>query len=130
MSVPGTLHTVTHIFMPTLKNMLSPSIYREETEAQRGYSPKITSGIGIGAKTRTQEVCAQSPHFFFGKIIFLIYVFMRDRERERERENEAEGEAAPCREPDVGLNPRAPGSHPGLKADALPLSHPGVPGER
>ena len=23
---------------------------------------------------------------------------------------------APCREPDVGLNPRSPGSRPGLKA--------------
>ena len=43
---------------------------------------------------------------------------MRDRERERE---------APCREPGVGLNPGIPGSRPGLKADAQPLSHPGIP---
>ena len=43
---------------------------------------------------------------------------MRDtyREREREAETQAEGEKqAPCREPDVGLDPEAPGSHPGLK---------------
>ena len=44
---------------------------------------------------------------------------MRDTEKERERE--AQGykqreKQAPHREPDVGLDPRAPGSHPGLKA--------------
>ena len=29
-------------------------------------------------------------------------------------------------EPDVGLNPRTPGSCPGLKAGIKPLSHPGI----
>ena len=54
---------------------------------------------------------------------------MRDTERERGREAEtqAEGEAAPCREPDVGLDPRTPGSRPGPKADAQPLGNPGIP---
>ena len=45
---------------------------------------------------------------------------MRDREGEREREREAETQTeekrAPCREPDTGLDPRSPGSGPGLKA--------------
>ena len=42
---------------------------------------------------------------------------MREREREREAETQAEGEKqAPCREPDVGLDPRSPVSGPGLKA--------------
>ena len=49
---------------------------------------------------------------------------MRDRERERERgtQTQAEGEAAsiPCREPDVGLDPRSPGLHPGLKVALNP----------
>ena len=49
---------------------------------------------------------------------------MRDRDREKERERERERERqrhsqrekqAPCREPDEGLNPESPGSHPGLK---------------
>ena len=38
---------------------------------------------------------------------------MRDSERDRERQREKQ---APCREPDVGLNPRIPGSRPGMKA--------------
>ena len=48
------------------------------------------------------------------------------RDPEREAETWAEGEA-PCREPDVGLDPATPGSYPEPKADAQLLSHPGVP---
>ena len=51
---------------------------------------------------------------------------MRDTERERQRHRQRE-EQAPRREPDVGLDPRIPGSRPGRKAEAEPLSHPGVP---
>ena len=44
---------------------------------------------------------------------------MTEREREREREGQRHRQRekqAPCREPDVGLNPRSPGPHPRLKA--------------
>ena len=37
---------------------------------------------------------------------------------------------APCREPDVGLDPGTPGPlhfNPGPKPGAKPLSHPGIP---
>ena len=50
---------------------------------------------------------------------------MSDTERERQRHRQREKQA-PGREPDVGLDPRTPGSRPGLKADAQPLSHPGA----
>ena len=46
---------------------------------------------------------------------------------ERERETQAEGEAGSIREPDVGLDPRTPGSRSGPKAGTEPLSHPGIP---
>ena len=49
---------------------------------------------------------------------------LRQRERQRHRQREKQ---APCREPDVGLGPRTPGSHPGPKAGAKPLRHPGIP---
>ena len=45
---------------------------------------------------------------------------MIDIERQREKQ-------APYWEPEVGLDPRTPGSHPGPKAGAKPLSHPGIP---
>ena len=47
---------------------------------------------------------------------------MRDTERQRHRQRE---KTDPCREPDVGLNPRTPGSQPEPKAQ--PLSHPDAP---
>ena len=53
-------------------------------------------------------------HLFFSDV---IYLFMRDTHRETQRHRQREKQA-PCREPDVGLNPGSPGSHPGLKADA------------
>ena len=49
---------------------------------------------------------------------------MRDTEREKETVREKQ---APCKEPIAGLNPRSPGSRPGPKAGAKPLSHPGCP---
>ena len=65
------------------------------------------------------------PYFkcFFFKILF---IYLRHRERERERASEraqawgvAEGEAASLlsRAPDVGLDPRTPGSWPEPKTD-------------
>ena len=49
---------------------------------------------------------------------------MRDTQKERERQKEKQ---APCRQPDVGLDPRTLGSQPELKPDAQPLSPPGDP---
>ena len=52
-----------------------------------------------------------------------IYLFMRDIERQRHRQRE---KRAPCREPDVGLDTRIPGSRPEPKVDAQLLSHRGI----
>ena len=51
-------------------------------------------------------------------LLFILYIHERQREREKQ---------APRREPNVGLDPGTPGSCPGLKAGAKPLSHPGIP---
>ena len=49
-------------------------------------------------------------------------------ERERGAETQAEREAGSMhQEPDVGFDPRSPGSRPGPKADAKPLCLPGIP---
>ena len=55
---------------------------------------------------------------------------MIDREGERQRHKQREKQRekqAPCREPDTGLDPETSGWHPGPKAGAKPLSHPGIP---
>ena len=62
-------------------------------------------------------------HFIFFKDF--IYLSTRDTERERQRHRQRD-EQAPCRDPDVGLNLRTPGSRPERKADTQPLSHPGA----
>ena len=51
---------------------------------------------------------------------------MKSTQREAETQAVREKQA-PCREPDVGLDPVTPGSCPTPKAGAKPLSHPGIP---
>lgn len=57
------------------------------------------------------------PWMFFQKVFLKDFtcLFMRERETERQRHKQREKQV-PCREPDVGLDPGSPGSHPGLKA--------------
>ena len=52
---------------------------------------------------------------------------MWDTDREREAKTQTEEKQAPRKKSDVELDPRTPGSHPGPKASAKPLSHPGIP---
>ena len=63
--------------------------------------------------------------FFFKDFIYLFMIVTQwETERQRHRQREKQ---TPCREPDVGFNPRSPGSRPGPKAGAKPLRHPGIP---
>ena len=53
------------------------------------------------------------------QILFLIIDFIHKRHKQRERQTS-------CREPDGGLDPWTLESWPEPKADAQPLSHPGI----
>ena len=44
-----------------------------------------------------------------------FYLFIHERHRWREAETQTEGKQAPCKEPDVGLDPGTLGSCPGPK---------------
>ena len=62
-------------------------------------------------------------------LFFFLFLFIYDSHREGGAETQAEGEAGSMhREPDVGFDPRSPGSRPGPKAGSKPLRHPGIPG--
>ena len=65
-----------------------------------------------GKKSPLYEI--ENPCLFIKKKKDFIYSFMRDTEREAE--TWAEEKQAPCREPDVGLDPWTPGSRPEPKA--------------
>ena len=56
------------------------------------------------------------------KFFFLKISPIHETHRKRQRQKQA-----PHKEPDVGLDPRTRGSCPEPKADAQPLSHPGIP---
>ena len=66
---------------------------------------------------------------FFKRFYLFIHERQRERKTEREREAEQREKQAPCREPNVGLDPRTPGSRPGPKAGTKLLNHPGIPSE-
>ena len=53
--------------------------------------------------------------FFLSFALSRFYLFIRDTQRERQRHRQRKKQA-PCREPDMGLDPESPGSRPGLKA--------------
>ena len=68
--------------------------------------------------SRSIEKIVKLTHnsFFFQRFYLLIHARQRERERERERQRYRQREKqAPCRDPDVGLDPGSPGSGPGLK---------------
>ena len=68
---------------------------------------------------------SKEPHMLYPKFVLRKYsvfffslkiLFIHERERERGRQRQRQKEKqAPCREPDVGLDPSSPGSGPRLK---------------
>ena len=84
------------------------------------------------SKHRTDlERCPSAPKpdqfVVFCFVFFRFYLFIHETHTEREAETQAEGEASSMQGAQHGLDPGSPGSHPGPKAGAKPLSHPGCP---
>ena len=65
------------------------------------------------------SLCTEILFFFF----YRFYLFIHERHRERQ----AEGEAGSLWEARCGTQSQDPGTRPEPKADAQPLSHPGIP---
>ena len=66
-----------------------------------------------GTKPLSHPGCPSIYFLFFQKFYLFIHERQRQRERQKHRQREKQ---APCREPDAGLDPRTPGSHPEPKA--------------
>ena len=129
--------------------VLAPRSTTEDTFGQGGFSPTCGTQVShpvlisctrhlIGGSQRldwwliniihpflspwTTDFSSNQLAFLFLLILFFLrfYLFIHERHRERGRQRHRQREKqAPCREPDAGLDPRAPGSRPGLKAAAL-----------
>ena len=73
-----------------------------------------TPGLRPGPKAGAKPLSHPGIPYLF---IFLKTLFIHERHRERERQRHREREKqAPCREPNVGLDPGSPGSGPRPKA--------------
>ena len=82
-------------------------------------SEEIQGRPGSWEATYPESSTLFSEFIFFKKDSFYLLTHERQKERERERQRHRQREKqAPC---------RTPGSFPESKADAQPLSHPGVP---
>ena len=98
------------------------SIILNESQSEKDKCHMISLMWNLRNKTNKKRQ-TKTNSFFFLK----IYLFMIDIERERERQRHRREKQAPCQEPDMGLDPRTPGSRPGPKAGVKPLRHPGIP---
>ena len=65
--------------------------------------------------------------FFIFKILFLRFIYLFTRDTETGRDTGRGRSRLHAGSPYVGLDPRTPGSRPGPKAGAKPLSQPGIP---
>ena len=72
----------------------------------------LLGSVADGQRRILEMPSAQKRCFFFFNI---VYLFMRDTHTEKQRHRQRE-EQASRRDPDAGLDPRTPVSHPGLKA--------------
>ena len=80
--------------------------------------PKNTENLKEPQETNvsTDIHCSDFPKedIFFKRFYLFIHERHRERESKRQRHRQREKQA-PCREPDVGLDPGSPGSRPELK---------------
>ena len=83
----------------------------------RGHSASEAKAGGQGKHQPGFRHSAASVCCSFLKKIFLNILFILERDREGQRHRQREKQA-PCREPDAGLDPGTPRSHPESKADA------------
>ena len=84
--------------------------YREPNVGLDPWSPGSRPGLKTALNRWATQASPNFHYFIFLKILFIHKRHTRERQRHRQREKQA-----PCREPNVGLDPWSPGSHPGLK---------------
>ena len=95
---------------------------------ERAGGPRPTHPLTPSGQHRVEHMSRAWTVGFFPGLLFIyflrFYLFIHERQTQRERQRHKQ---APCRELDLGLDPRSPGSGLGLKAGAQPLGHPGCP---
>ena len=101
------------------KILFLSNLYTQHEYTQQSWDQELHAMLTEPAR------CSKKSFFCFFFKLLCIYSWETHRERQRHRKRKEK--QAPHREPNVGLHPRTSGSQPEMKADAGPLSHPGVP---
>ena len=84
-----------------------------QREKQASYRDPGSPGSRPGLQAALNHYATRAAHIlFFLKKIFYLFILEREGESQRHRHSEKQ---APRREPNVGLDPESPGSHPGPK---------------
>ena len=85
--------------------------------------PPVESASSPIRKEQNWAQNANQSSFLFFKDFIYLFIHERERERERGRDTGRGRSRLHGREPNAGLDPGSPGSGPGPKAGAKPLSH-------
>ena len=91
----------------------------EWTRVGEGMQKPKTKKWGLPGSWEEPSWCLGFPialtvHLILFLISFKDFIYSRETHREKEAETQREKQA-PCKEPNMGLDPWSPGSHPGLK---------------
>ena len=106
---------------PALLPSLRGRLEHLQRQNHDGHAPP-EQATGLPSKKEVLFFPQQTYFLFCIRFYSFIHETRRERQRHRRREKQT-----PCSEPDVGLDPRTPGSCSEPKVDAQPLSHPGAP---
>ena len=96
------------------------------TARQEGVAALETGRASMLDRTESESKWYSEKILWSSWILKILFIYSGETQRERQRHRQREKQA-PCREPNVRLDPRTLGSQPGPKADTQPLSHLGVP---
>ena len=106
------------MLLPVQQICLGLGLRREFTDTL-----KPVHGLNGVGHTGPSKILTHVWFFLFCFLRFYLFIHERHIERQRHRQRE---KWALCQEPDMGLDPRTPGSRPEPKVDAQPLSYPGT----
>ena len=112
----------THQLHPCFSSITFTDPVLEENLSPFCHMPSATLFLPWLSRIPTKHLKIKMS-LFLKKILF-IYSWETHRERQRHRQREKQ---ASCGEPDVGLDPRTPGSRSEPKTDTQPLSRPRAP---
>ena len=108
----------------------------EASAFRSGHNPRFLGSSPTSASLLSEESASTSPSASsipascspsFFSFFLRFYLLIHEKHTQRETETQAKGEAGSMQGARCGTPSQVSRSHPGPKAGAKPLSHPGIP---